>query len=83
MNSKTENNNKDNNKNLLGEDPENTNMLKDPDDWKTGDEPMTGAQKSYLKTLCDQAKEEFNDDLTKAEAAKKIEELQKKTGRGV
>ena len=59
-----------------------SNTEKDPDEWVTGSEPMTGAQKSYLKTLSDQAKEEFNEDLSKAEASKKIEELQKKTGRG-
>jgi hypothetical protein len=43
---------------------------------------MTGAQKSYLKTLSDEAKEPFNDRLTKAEASRRIDELQKKTGRG-
>ena len=58
-------------------------MIKDPEDWKTGDEPMTGAQRSYLQTLCDEAKEEFDENLTKAEAAKRIEELQRVTGRGV
>lgn len=61
---------------------ENSNTIKDPDDWKTGDEPMTGAQRSYLKTLAKEAGQPFNDDLTKAEASKRIEELQKKTGRG-
>lgn len=60
-----------------------SNTEKDPDEWVTGSEPMTGAQKSYLKTLSDQAKEEFDENLSKAEASKKIEELQKKTGRGV
>ncbi len=60
-----------------------SNMVKDPDEWTTGDEPMTGAQASYLKTLSDEAGEEFRDDLTKAEASKRIEELQQKTGRGV
>jgi Protein of unknown function (DUF3072) len=60
----------------------NSNRIKDPDDWKTGDEPMTGAQESYLNTLADIAGEEVQDDLTKAEAAKKIDELQEKTGRG-
>ena len=59
-----------------------SNMEKDPQDWVTGDEPMTGAQRSYLKTLCEEAKEEFNDRLTKAEASKRIDELQAKTGRG-
>lgn len=61
---------------------DNSNAVKDPDTWTTGDEEMTGAQKSYLKTLSDQADEEFDDSLTKAEASKKIDELQEKTGRG-
>ncbi|HKO61022.1 MAG TPA: DUF3072 domain-containing protein [Pyrinomonadaceae bacterium] len=60
-----------------------SNTVKDPDEWTTGDEQMTGAQRSYLKTLSDEAKEEFNENLTKAEASKRIEELQQKTGRGV
>jgi hypothetical protein len=64
-------------------DAENSNMIKDPDNWTTGDEAMTGAQKSYLKTLSDEAGEEFNENLTKAEASKKINELQQKTGRGL
>ncbi len=58
------------------------NTAKDPDEWKTGDEPMTGAQRSYLHTLASQAGEEVDENLTKAEAAKRIEELQQKTGRG-
>ena len=61
---------------------DNSNAVKDPHQWATGDEPMTGAQKSYLKTLSDQAGEEFNDELSKAEASLRIEELQEKTGRG-
>ena len=44
---------------------------------------MTGAQRSYLKTLCEEAKEEFSDKLTKAEASRRIDELQAKTGRGM
>ncbi len=59
------------------------NAEKDPDDWVTGDEPMTGAQASYLKTLSEEAGEEFDPELTKAEASKKIDELQQETGRGV
>jgi hypothetical protein len=59
-----------------------SNMEKDPDDWVTGDEPMTGAQRSYLKTLCEEAKEDFDDRLTKAEASRRIDELQARTGRG-
>ncbi len=58
------------------------NAEKDPDDWTTGDEPMTGPQRSYLQTLCREAGEEFNEKMTKAEASKKIDELQGKTGRG-
>ena len=60
-----------------------SNAIKDPDEWTTGDEPMTGAQRSYLKTLSDEAKEEFDENLSKAEASKKIDELQHKTGRGL
>jgi hypothetical protein len=59
-----------------------SNTVKNPDEWKTKDEPMTGAQRSYLKTLSDEAKEPFEDDLSKAEASKRIDELQEKTGRG-
>ena len=55
---------------------------KDTEDWVTGDEPMTGPQASYLRTLCQEAGEEFDEGLTKAEASKRIEELQQKTGRG-
>jgi hypothetical protein len=61
---------------------EQSNMQKDPDRWVTGDQPMTGAQRSYLHTLAEEAHEEVDDDLTKAEASKKIDELQEKTGRG-
>ncbi|MEP6466253.1 MAG: DUF3072 domain-containing protein [Parafilimonas sp.] len=60
-----------------------SNAEKDPDEWITGAEPMTGAQKSYLKTLSDEAKEDFDENLSKAAASKKIEELQQKTGRGL
>jgi hypothetical protein len=60
------------------------NMIKDPDNWVTGDQPMTGAQRSYLHTLAEEAGEEIEDDeLTKAEASKMIDELQEKTGRGI
>lgn len=58
------------------------NAIKDPDNWVTKDEPMTGAQASYVKTLCEEAKREFNPEMTKAEASKLIDELQEKTGRG-
>lgn len=60
-----------------------SNTEKNPDEWITGAEPMTGAQKSYLKTLSDEAGEPFNENLSKAEASKRIEELQQKTGRGL
>jgi hypothetical protein len=56
---------------------------KDPEDWVTGDESMTGPQASYLETLSREAGEEFDPNLTKAEASKKIDELQQETGRGV
>ncbi|MDB5963525.1 MAG: hypothetical protein JWQ72_25 [Polaromonas sp.] len=59
-----------------------SNMEKDPSDWVTGDEPMTGAQRSYLKTLSEEAKEPFDDTLSKADASRRIDELQSRTGRG-
>jgi len=64
------------------ETPAMRNPEKNPEDWTTGDEPMTGPQRSYLQTLCREAGEEFNENLTKAEASKKIDGLQAKTGRG-
>lgn len=60
-----------------------SNTVKDPDEWTTGDEAMTGAQHSYLKTLSDEANEEFDETLSKSEASKRIDELQHKTGRGL
>ncbi|HEU4681053.1 MAG TPA: DUF3072 domain-containing protein [Gemmatimonadales bacterium] len=62
--------------------PTDGNTIKDPDEWTTGEEPMTGAQASYLHTLATEAGEEVPSDLTKAEASKRIDELQAKTGRG-
>ncbi len=59
-----------------------SNTVKDPDNWTTGDETMTGAQASYLKTLCEEAGEEFDPSLSKADASKRIDALQGKTGRG-
>ncbi len=59
-----------------------SNTEKDPHDWTTGNESMTGAQASYLKTLSEEAGEEFDPSLSKADASLKIDELQKKTGRG-
>ncbi|MEO6730928.1 MAG: DUF3072 domain-containing protein [Ferruginibacter sp.] len=78
--------------NMLNEDAETSenneetkgsNTVKDPNEWITGNEPMTGAQRSYLRTLSDEAGETFDGTLTKAEAAKRIEALQQKTGRGL
>ena len=59
-----------------------SNTEKDPNEWVTGDEPMTGAQQSYLNTLCDEANEPFDPNISKADASKRIDELQAKTGRG-
>jgi hypothetical protein len=58
-----------------------SNLVKDPEDWVTGEEPMTGAQASYLKTLAEEAGEAFDGDLTKAEASERIDALREKTGR--
>lgn len=55
---------------------------KDPADWTTGGEPMTGAQASYLKTLSEEAHEDFDGELNKADASIRIDELQVQTGRG-
>ncbi|WP_343343927.1 DUF3072 domain-containing protein [Sphingomicrobium sp. XHP0239] len=61
-----------------------SNAEKDPDNWTTGDERMTGAQASYLKTLAEEAgkTEIYDPEMTKADASKKIDELQAETGRG-
>ena len=56
--------------------------IKDPTEWTTGDEPMTGAQDSYVHTLARKAGEEVPDEMTKAEASMKIDELREKTGSG-
>lgn len=59
--------------------------VKDPEEWTTGDEPMTGPQASYLQTLLQQAgrsADELDESLTKARASKMIDELQQETGRG-
>lgn len=63
--------------------PSTGNARKDPEAWTTSDEPMTAAQHSYLKTLCDEAGEPMDETLTKAQAAQRINALQQKTGRGV
>ena len=58
-----------------------SNAEKDPADWVTGDEPMTGAQASYLKTLCEETGEEFDESLSKADASKLIDELKQRSPR--
>ena len=62
--------------------PENGNTEKDPDDWVSGDDPMTGAQASYLKTLSEQADDPdaYEEGLSKAEASKRIDHLKEKLG---
>ncbi len=64
------------------EQPVPSNAEKDPDQWTTGNETMTGAQASYLKTLCEEAGESFDPGLSKAEASKLIDAMQARTGRG-
>lgn len=59
-----------------------SNAVKDPHDWTTGEEPMTGAQASYLKTLSEEAGEPFDAGMSKADASLRIDELQERTGRG-
>ena len=56
-------------------------LQRDPDEWKTGDEPMTAAQRSYLETLCNDTGETFDENLTKAEASKLIDELRQRSPR--
>ena len=58
------------------------NPEKDRSNWVTGDEPMTGPQRSYLSTLAQEAGEEIPDNLTKAQASEMIDRLQNQTGRG-
>jgi hypothetical protein len=59
-----------------------SNRQEAPDDWTIGDAPITGAQASYLKTVCEEAEEEFDPELRRAEAAKRVDALRAKTGRG-
>jgi Protein of unknown function (DUF3072) len=59
-----------------------TDAIKEPEDWVTGDEPLTGPQESYLHTLAREAGEEVPEGLTKREASERIDELQNRTGRG-
>ena len=56
-------------------------LQRDPDEWKTGDEPMTDAQRSYLETLCREPGEEFDESLSKADASKRIDELRERSPR--
>jgi len=58
-----------------------SNTEKDPEDWVTGGEPMTGAQASYLKTLCEETGEDFDENLTKAQASERIDELKSRSPR--
>lgn len=60
---------------------EGSNTEKDPSDWVTGEEPMTGAQASYLKTLSEEAGESFDAGMTKAQASQRIDELRERSGR--
>jgi hypothetical protein len=62
-------------------DGDSSNTKKPPRDWKTGDEPMTGAQRSYLKTLCEETGEPFEENLTKAQASEVIENLRQRNPR--
>ena len=63
------------------QDPTQGNVAKDPQNWVTGDEPMTAAQASYLQTLCEETGEEMDPNLSKAEASKRIDELKKRDPR--
>jgi hypothetical protein len=56
-------------------------LQRDPEDWKTGDEPMTDAQASYLRTLAEETGEPFDEKLTKAQASQRIDELREKSPR--
>jgi hypothetical protein len=71
----------DGEKETLGGPPTDNPAAKDPQEWVTGDEPMTAAQRSYLDTLAREAGEELPADLTKAQASEHIDRLQDKTGR--
>ena len=58
-----------------------SSLQRDPDEWKTGDEPMTAAQRSYLETLCRETGETFDETLSKADASKRIDELRERSPR--
>ena len=64
------------NSDTLGSPTPESGAVRDPEEWVTGDEPMTGPQRSYLDSLARQAGEEIPADLTKAEASEHIDRLQ-------
>jgi hypothetical protein len=66
---------------MNNQDNDKAGLQKNPEEWKTGDEPMTAAQRSYLETLAHDSGETFDEELTKAEASKKIEELRSRSPR--
>ena len=68
-------------KNQDSNDTDQPALQRDPDEWKTGDEPMTDAQRSYLETLCRETGGEFDETLSKADASKRIDELRKRSPR--
>jgi Protein of unknown function (DUF3072) len=68
-------------RNRISNDTDQPALQRDPDEWKTGDEPMTAAQRSYLETLCRETGEEFDASLSKADASKRIDELRERSPR--
>ena len=68
-------------RNLSTNDTDQPALQRDPDEWKTGDEPMTDAQRSYLETLCRETGEEFDETLSKADSSKRIDELRERSPR--
>ena len=68
-------------KNRTPSETDGSGLQRDPDEWKTGDEPMTDAQRSYLETLCRETGEEFDEGLSKADASKRIDELRQRSPR--
>ena len=68
-------------KNSNTNDTDQPGLQRDPDQWKTGDEPMTDAQRSYLETLSRESGEDFDESLSKADASKRIDELRERSPR--
>ena len=68
-------------KNTNTNDNQDQGLQRDPDEWKTGDEPMTDAQASYLRTLSDDVGEDFDPNMSKADASRRIDELQQRSPR--